>query len=55
MKKVKAMDQTMTDVKPKNMEKAAEMTTKKAHITLVKPVKIMGRDPGVGCRPTGVQ
>ncbi|MFN7729629.1 MAG: hypothetical protein ACK5P7_10775 [Bdellovibrio sp.] len=49
------MDQAMTDVTPKNTEKTTENKTKKAHVTLVKPMKIMGRDPGVGCRPTGVQ
>lgn len=44
--------------KAKNMTTKAKTTTtakaKKTHIALVKPSK-SARDPGVGCRPTGVQ
>lgn len=46
MKKVKAM----TDVKTQTVK----TEPKKAHVTLVKPVKA-ARSPGAGCRPTGVQ
>ena len=49
MKKVKAMAEARkieTTAKP--------VVAKKTHVTLVKPADRV-RDPGGGCRPTGIQ
>lgn len=52
MKKVKAM----SNVKTPNQEPTKETETKKTHVALVKPTEAARPgDPGVGCRPTGVQ
>ncbi|MBX2994372.1 MAG: hypothetical protein KF681_06110 [Bdellovibrionaceae bacterium] len=50
MKKVKAM----SEVQVKTANADVKKQSKKAHVTLVKPVKSL-TSPGVGCRPTGVQ
>jgi hypothetical protein len=49
MKKVKAMSEI------KMLQNQSKPEDKKAHIAIVKPQPPQGKDPGVGCRPTGVQ
>ncbi len=50
MKKVKAMNTTELKTKVQ----AVKSESKKSHIRLVKPAETV-REPGTGCRPTGVQ
>ena len=48
MKKVKAMADAKVETSTK------PVVAKKSHVTLVKPAD-RSREPGNGCRPTGIQ